>query len=436
MLRNKQHILSLLNFAKYSYQKALQNSKVNFSDFRSFRLLHCSQLLICCLVLLSALQNSRSALAEPLRTPSELQNSVFLIKGDSPKSACGTGLLLEQKYLISNAHLVENLCPQNDCSNLSAWISAGFELPANSKVAVEKFTLRLKLRALDLAVIEISPELPSGSYFRFNRRAWQDMKLDMPAEMYGFPGCRQLIQSRGLLQQVQALHLFSTLEGRHGSSGSPISLADGSLLGIADEADSFLAALFSKLFRTNFALRGIQASHLAYLLEHIGENKKLLLYESELLLAHYQTRISPLSGLLRLLKGVEFQFYVRELLADYQYLQGDANFSSLLGVHPEKTLSIDGHFPDEPEISLILSLILLANIEQHGISDFETLHKLVFNSPFLREQNKRQILQALLAESPAGMNRFLMGLASLTVAILLFVLIMINRVRKQRKQKN
>jgi len=176
-----------------------------------------------------------AALAAPPAPKTPPTNA--LVRLSSPQhDVCGTGFIDGNGYIVTNAHLVRSLCPADDCSGLSIGSAPALGAAVTPRPLTASPRVVAVLPAFDLGFIDAA--LPPSTV----QISGIGQTGDGVATL-GFPGCNSLEYSNGTIRSADALHLVTTLLGGHGSSGSPIINGAGEVVGIVDEAASFIDSL-------------------------------------------------------------------------------------------------------------------------------------------------------------------------------------------------
>lgn len=185
-----------------------------------------------------------SAFAAPA-TPASLPINAIVRLASPRHEVCGSGFIGQNGYIVTNAHLVRSLCPAGDCSDLTVGSAPAIGAPPVTRALTVPPRVVAVLPVFDLGFIDahLPPSIfPIGAAAQVN---------DEVATL-GFPGCKTLEYSSGVVTATDALHLTTTLSGGHGSSGSPIVSSTGAVVGIVDEA----AHLLDSIGGGPFSLRG------------------------------------------------------------------------------------------------------------------------------------------------------------------------------------
>ncbi|MDC0358071.1 serine protease [Oligoflexia bacterium] len=237
---------------------------------------------------------------------SKLVNSVFLLSSKT-NDTCATGFLMADGELVTNSHVMHALCPLRNCEDVIIRKASRIGDMIPQLVPVQALSIKKDFPGLDAAVLEVKFEHEVVGAFKKGGSATPGQ----PLFSLGYPRCKALTLSSGSLETVSNLRLFTSVQGAHGSSGSPIFDQDYNLIGIADEAESVTSALTSMLFATDFRLRGVRADILFELtaLDPIASINR----HAALLSAHYNDSVRPTKQLTRLLAGEDFLHLVEGL---------------------------------------------------------------------------------------------------------------------------
>jgi hypothetical protein len=162
------------------------------------------------------------------------------------------------------------------------------------------------------------------------------------------------------------VHFSTTARGSFGSSGSPIFSADGSLVGIADEAGSVSGALLASAVGRQFVVRGVQLPLLHPLLTAPAEEQHQ--GELSLLLRYYIEEVSRAKGFARARLGSGFITMSDELgTALAQHGASPSLLRPLLAAHTHLRRYSD--FGSERPNETALLVAVARSIEEHGLLD-------------------------------------------------------------------
>lgn len=228
-----------------------------------------------------------SAAAQPLEQ--DLINSVVLLRGEA-KFPCATGFLLENGDIITNAHVSRSICPLGACRNLRAYQAPKVGAEADKELS-SSVEIAFELPSLDAALLKQSGgDIKKGV---FKTGPLEPMPGDHAAAL-GFPRCGALAYSQGKVRSSGPIHIYTSIVGSHGSSGSPIFSPNRELVGIVDQSSSLTGALASLGWGAEFELRGIHASSIFSILG--SDSKGSFLNEAILLKRQALERLRALDG--------------------------------------------------------------------------------------------------------------------------------------------
>ncbi len=231
----------------------------------------------------------------------ELPNARSLLLLASPKGACATGFLLKGDLIVTNAHVVDGICDYGDCSGVEIYGANTFGKAPDERLSFKKLSAKRIISSFDIAVLEVK-----GLPFRppIDTALIDNADLGSTATVLGYPGCKSLEQSSGKLKNGDTLHVETELKGSYGSSGSPVFNQDGKIVGVAIQAESLFDAAQNVSLGTPFPLRIVRANFLKDILEKNEED--LLNEEVSILLEYYDSHVSTVDGLDRVMKGFQF----------------------------------------------------------------------------------------------------------------------------------
>lgn len=256
-----------------------------------------------------------SASSEPL--PTALQESVVLI---SPNSGdrCASGFFLTTGELVTNAHVAMSGCDGLDCSALSVATRS----PNGEKNPLRHRSLRIeKLSAVfDIALLRGEFDNPPSGFELASQSDWGSVTA------LSFPLCKTLAQSTGLVEAIDPLWIYSTVVGKHGSSGGPLIDANFRVVGVVDEAASLLSAAKSILSGSEFQLRAVRFDHLPA----VQGGQPLFPYEVANLLSLYQRSIAIQSGATRIRRALDFVASTEALIRQHTEKATPAELAALL----------------------------------------------------------------------------------------------------------
>ena len=301
---------------------------------------------------------------EDYAPPKELVNSVVLLSSENGR--CGTGFISNENQIYTNAHVINSICPARDCKKIKLHRANAVGQPANEEIKHGSLKV-LKISAvLDMAVIVA--DIDSQNEFKGSLMLSSDAPIaNENVYSLGFPGCKNLTLSSGVIKSSQALRVFTTTSGSHGISGSPLINRDGKVKAIVNQAASISGGLKSLLAGSNFENRAVPINTVT---EVFNDYSNSLVIEARLINQFYRENVRPLEGSMRIRESLEFSQRLRGLLDDA------VNFPELLqNVAPllalDKDLLFLAGLPyKENVLTNEIEKIAFANaLEVRGLSD-------------------------------------------------------------------
>ncbi|MCO6431611.1 MAG: trypsin-like peptidase domain-containing protein [Deltaproteobacteria bacterium] len=190
--------------------------------------------------------------------PEELIKSAVMLLSNNGR--CGSGFITTSGKVVTNAHVVESLCPGDSCGAIILRRAGAIGASAEQIVASGALKVERIHRALDIAVI--SSEQPIEGAFDFTRAEPAESEI----YVLGFPGCKQLALSKGRVTAADPLRVFTTALGSYGSSGSVMFNHNKQVVGIVHQSGSMLGGVLAMIAGTQFECKGVPAASLAPLL--------------------------------------------------------------------------------------------------------------------------------------------------------------------------
>ncbi len=253
-----------------------------------------------CLILALLLLGLPAGLSAQTGPEAPHSKSALLLLSET--GACATGFLIDDGKIITNYHVAGVVCPFGKCRGLRIQKSTRLGSPPVEELRYEKATLTRRATALDIAMIEVTPAL------RFAQPApLKTAPLPAPGTTLhatGYPACKVLQRSTGQLTGADPMHALTSIPGAFGSSGSPVFLDDGSLVGVVAQASSLSDALSYYLLKNSFPLRIIRADVISDMLSK--NEADLFRSEVSILNAYYREAVMPNESYLRMMPGYQF----------------------------------------------------------------------------------------------------------------------------------
>lgn len=274
---------------------------------------------------------------------------------------CGTGFILENGLIVTTWHVVDSICGEKNCGDLKARRVRGADLKQLEVVTETPLSVKSALPGIDLAFLDPGQTGISGAF-----KLGADSNSESRLYMAGFPNCRGFELSEGLITRQDSLHIYTTLRGAPGNSGSPIFNDKFEIVGMADEAGDLLQGLTARALNLGYEMRGLRGEWLA----RSADAAAPLELDAEALLQYYRKDILTLPADKRLLSGLG-------------YISATGALRSRLVLFSDNipTLRLLGHFDDYPlaaanlpnqiesssEAKLIRLLALSTALEQKGL---------------------------------------------------------------------
>lgn len=274
-------------------------------------------------------------------------------------SGCGTGVMLQEGYVLTAHHVVAQPCVSGECVGLSIHRAPRVGSPATELVEGTPKMLRSS-PAFDLALLQVDsaaqgePQLPTIP-----------MAPGATLFSYSFPGCGALTLTSGAAEDTRSPLVKTSLLGSFGSSGAPVFDEQGALVGMADQAAEVVGAIRARVSGTPFSLRVVTMEAIAAILSAAPELQCTV--EAEQLVAHYQHQVQQHGGVRRALMGLEFLKTARTLLP----CAGHEGFPRAALAHVlQRGSSLDyllaAPFEDSRTMRAFESLVLSYNLEEGG----------------------------------------------------------------------
>ncbi|NMC64206.1 MAG: trypsin-like peptidase domain-containing protein [SAR324 cluster bacterium] len=267
----------------------------------------------------------------------DFNKSVFLLS--SKDGACASGFLVDQGKLLTNYHVVSSVCPFADCKDLQVLKASRIDGPPSEAIKIQKATLLRSFPAMDLALIDI------GNALRYNPTI-QTATSELPppgTELFavGFPSCETLKVNSGTLISSDPMHLSTSINGAFGSSGSPVFLGDGRLIGVVIQAISLRQAFENYLFKKPFNLRAVRLDSFQDLLSKSDLDS--FKAEVRILNNYYSQALQDKKGLDRMMSSYQF-------IAAAQGLRSQVLINPSLSSLAPQFLWFDDYFDSLPQI--------------------------------------------------------------------------------------
>lgn len=335
----------------------------------------------------------------------------------SPSSGdCATAFFLDAARLVTNAHVASQLCRGTDCSGTEVYSPA-------TKLELGRLTLSKNLGAFDIAVITAEFPLANVSPARFRSPI-----LNEEVSSLGHPRCGPQQSSAGKILNIDSLHLLSSTKSMHGSSGSPVIAADGSVVGIIDEAASVYDGVKSLLAGSSFNSRGIRADIFTKL--NFLEGLALLESSADELFSYYIADVVPQNNLRRLRASMQFIAMLdgfRETLVQNSETSSHVlRTLSALKSYPLAALNFPAKSTPSSFDSKVELLVVAANIELKGakrdvlrrVNDNDVLQLTANNgrSP-VQQQALLELFRQAVASGYQGLEVSIAGFISIVVVM-------------------
>jgi V8-like Glu-specific endopeptidase len=243
------------------------------------------------------------------KVPQALIDSVVLLTANN--SRCATGFITKDGILYTNAHVINSLCVARKCSNIKIKKASAIGRLADIELDIKNISVKAMSSMLDVAILE-SEEIKNSGTFEL---AGYPIKEKQAVSVLGFPGCKELAFSSGEVISSQTLRTYTSTDGAHGSSGSPLIDETGKVVGIVNQASSIAGGLGSLLFETKFKNRAVPISTISEVFTDIGSNASITT-QVKLLNSFYKTELSKVLGLDRIRESLELSQRIRSLADD------------------------------------------------------------------------------------------------------------------------
>lgn len=224
--------------------------------------------------------------AEPVQ---DLINSVVLLRGEA-NFPCATGFILDNGDILTNAHVTRSICPLGRCNDIQAFRAKDMGAEATEKLPI-KLEIKKEIVSFDVAKLE---QLGENKILGNFKTDFPSLKLKSAVASLGFPRCGKLAFSKGEITDLGPIQFYTTIDGSHGSSGSPIFDEQNKLVGIVDQSTSLTGALASLGWGAHFPLRAVGIANAYSIINDVDEVS--FKQEAALLKNHLLTHVSKLAG--------------------------------------------------------------------------------------------------------------------------------------------
>lgn len=215
----------------------------------------------------------------------KLLDSVVMLQGESQ---AGTGFVLNDGSIITNAHVIEGICESGTCRNLQVFTANKIGQHATTLVRTGQIVAEVNAKLLDLAILR--PRRPFPNAATKGIEFGEATKVGDTICTIGFPQAERLRMEGGQVQYDDRIRITTTARGLHGVSGSPIVNDQGQLVGIVNESSTLAGGWAGLLLDLPFELSGVQASVLKQL--QTSRNAEMLLIQAKIMNEHFADRIS------------------------------------------------------------------------------------------------------------------------------------------------
>ena len=326
------------------------------------------------------------------------EQSVVLIQGISEgekSGSCASGILKEGK-ILTNAHVIDAVCPDQTCNGIKIARALSVGKPADQLLPCDEWSIGPLSRSADLGVLECKNHpIPTTQPIPLNSERATSVYL------LSYPGCGTLQRSDGEITSQSGLLIKTTARGDYGSSGGGIFSTDGSLVAIVDQAASINNLLFSKItIRGTFQMRGIRSVHAKDLFTHASS----LDSEVATLLQYYRDSI-------RVEKGIDRLFVAFDFLSRVEGLKRDAAANHSSGALALLSSSEYLRATLDHKDALFSPLSIATIIESKGLSWAPWVHfspkgidAFVSQFPEVSQKNIKELLEAAVQDPFPGVE--------------------------------
>jgi hypothetical protein len=147
--------------------------------------------------------------------PPEAIRSVVRVFGNQN---CASGFLLENGDLVTNAHVVHDVCRTLPCAGVRLHIATTVGEEITDEITPTRFVPRFISDAVDLAIVSLEGGPARKGFFKLAGAPTSGQHLTLA----GFPGCGRLTVAEGAVKEIDAIGFLSSVQVRSGNSGSPV----------------------------------------------------------------------------------------------------------------------------------------------------------------------------------------------------------------------
>lgn len=287
-------------------------------------------------------------------------DSIVILTAAS-QGLCGTGFILESGLIATTWHVIDSICNGASCGDLKARRLRGDARNKLEALTEGPLNLRSALPGIDLAFLDPGATGIAGA-FKLSKQGIPEGRLHMA----GFSYCQGLEFSDGTIRSQNSLHLFTTLRGAPGNSGSPVFTDNFELVGMVDEAADLMQGLTGRALSLGYELRALHGRWLAL----AGESPQSLELDATALLQYYRQDILTLPPEKRLIAGLGYIAAAGALRRQAIVSSDDADFLrplSLFDDYPFAILNLPDTADRTAASGLLTQLALSSALEQKGL---------------------------------------------------------------------
>ena len=182
--------------------------------------------------------------AEAGSLPPEAIRSVVRLFGNQH---CATGFLLDNGDLVTNAHVVHDVCGTLPCAGVRLHIATTVGQEITEEITPTRFAPRFISDAVDLAIVALEGGPERKGYFKLGGPPSEGQHVTIA----GFPGCGPLTVAEGNIQEIDAIGFLSSAEVRSGNSGSPVLDDQMQIVGVSRRYASEVTGRFRNMTGSN-----------------------------------------------------------------------------------------------------------------------------------------------------------------------------------------